>query len=410
MNKETDILGFQTGIIKKADDKTLDFRLLDNYNWFFIGLLWLVLVLQWKQISFWHGVTFIVLLAIYSCVHLYNSLMNGDIKNNEIVTMAIINVFACIPLLYYIPGFESETWILLLWASIAVSTFNEMRDIVLILFLLCSFLVFMMFFRGDLGNAGQVAVLLLKIGMIFFVGLSFAKMQKEHFTKEEKLTDLNNNLEAKIAARTKRIEDVTSIAIVSLAKLTESRDPETGAHLERIRTYTHMLVNELRLEDKFKDYITDKYVNELVQSSILHDIGKVGIPDSILLKEGPLTPEERKIMENHTIIGGDSLKKAHAQIGGESFLSLAQEIAYYHHEKFDGSGYPKGLKGEDIPLSARIVCVIDVYDALRSKRPYKGSLTHQAALKIMKEEMKNAFDPVILGAFERVSDNLWGAV
>lgn len=394
----------------RKDGRALDFRLLDSYNWFFLAILWLVLILQWKLITFWHAITFVTLLAIYSSVHFYNSIMRGEIKNNEIVTMAIINVFACVPLLYYVPGFEKETWILFIWASIAISTFNEMRNIVLILVLLSSVLIFITFFNGELAETYQASVLLMKIGMIFFVGLSFAKMQKEHYQKEEVLTNLNTNLEGVIASRTRRIEEVTSIAIVSLAKLTECRDVETGAHLERIQTYTRILVNELRQEKEYRNYITDKYVKELVQSSILHDIGKVGIPDEILLKKGPLTPEEREIMETHCAIGGDALKKAHQQIGGESFLTLAQEIAYSHHEKYDGRGYPKGLKGEEIPLSARIVGIIDVYDALRSKRPYKTAQTHEQSMKIIKNEMKESFDPLILRIFERVSDRLWGGM
>ena len=116
--------------------KAVDFRLLNNYNWFFIGLLWLVLLLQWKQINFLHTVTFITLLLLYTAVHFYNSAIRNSIKNNELVSIAIINIFACVPLLYYIPGFKQEIWILLIWASIAVSTFNEMRNIVLTLILL----------------------------------------------------------------------------------------------------------------------------------------------------------------------------------------------------------------------------------------------------------------------------------
>jgi HD-GYP domain-containing protein (c-di-GMP phosphodiesterase class II) len=332
--------------------------------------------------------------------------MHGEIKNNELVTISIINVFVCIPLFYYVPGFEKEIWILFLWVSIAVSTFNKMRNIVLLLILFSSVMLFITFFEGNMFGGTQASILLMKIGMIFFVGLSFAKMQKEHFKKEDILTDLNVNLEAKIAVRTKRIEEVTSIAIVSLAKLTESRDSETGAHLDRIRTYTEFLAKELQKKERFKDYITDKYIKELVQSSILHDIGKVGIPDNILLKEGSLTPEERKIIETHTIIGGDSLAKAHKQIGGESFLALAQEIAYCHHEKYDGTGYPKGLKGENIPLSARIVCLVDIYDALRSKRPYKEPLSHEHAMKVIQEEKKGFFDPDILAVIESVQKEI----
>ncbi len=371
----------------------IDFRILHNYNWFFIGILWLIFFLELKLINFWHGLTFAVLLVIYTSVHIYNSKMKEKISSNEIITMAIINVFACVPLLYYTPGFEKEAWILFIWAGIAVSVFNEMRNIVLLLALFSSILVFITFFQGELLRPDQVAILLLKIAMIIFVGLSFATMQKEHYR------------------RTKRIEDVTSIAILSLAKLTEGRDPETGAHLERIPVYTKILANEIRKEEKFKSfvtgyegYITDNYIKELVQSSVLHDIGKVGIPDEILLFEGPLGAEEWKIMKTHSAIGGDSLKKAHDQIGGESFLTLAQNIAYCHHEKYDGSGYPNGLKGEEIPLSARIVSIADVYDAIRSDRPYRKGSGHEKAMEIMSVEMAGSFDPVIFTAFERLAD------
>jgi HD-GYP domain-containing protein (c-di-GMP phosphodiesterase class II) len=356
------------------ETQLVDFRILHNYNWFFIGILWAIFFLELKLISFWHATTFASLLLIYSGVHFYNSKMKGEISNNEIITMAIINVFACIPLLYYAPGFEQEAWILFVWAGIAVSTFNRMRNIVLLLALFASILVFISFFQGQLSYQHEIAILLLKIAIIFFVGLTFATMQKTH------------------QKRTRRIEEVTSVAIISLAKLTESRDKETGAHLERIRRYTEALATELRKEERFKDYITEKYIKELAQSSILHDIGKVGIPDHILLKKGPLTTEEQEQMKKHSDIGGDSLKEAQQQIGGESFLSLAQEIAYYHHEKYDGTGYPKGLKGEEIPLSARIV----------SRRPYKNEIPHENAMNIIREEMAGSFDPLILRAMDRI--------
>ncbi len=242
------------------DMQLLDFRILHDFNWFFIAILWAIFFLELNLISFVHAVTFATLLLVYTGVHFYNSKMKGDISNNEIITMAIINVFACVPLLYYAPGFKKEAWILFIWAGIAVSTFNEMRNIVLLLVLFASILAFISFFQGELAQRHHVAILLLKISMIFFVGLAFATMQKSHYK------------------RTKRIEEVTSVAIISLAKLTESRDPETGAHLDRIRMYTKLLANELKQEEKYKGYITDIYIRELSQSSILHDIGKVGIP------------------------------------------------------------------------------------------------------------------------------------
>jgi HD-GYP domain-containing protein (c-di-GMP phosphodiesterase class II) len=365
-----------------------DFRILHNYNWFFIGILWAILFLEFKLISFAHAATFAALLLIYTGVHLYNSLMRGEISNNEIVTMSIINVFACVPMLYYAPGFDKDAWLLFVWAGIAVSTFNRMRNIVLLLALFARILVFISFFRGELAQQHQIAIILLKIAMIFFVGLTFATMQKNNYK------------------RTRRIEEVTSVAIVSLAKLTECRDPETGAHLERIKMYTKALARELRNEKNFKSYITDKYVKDLAQSSILHDIGKVGISDGILLKKDVLTPEEREIMKKHSVIGGDALKHAQEQIGGESFLSLAQEIAYHHHERYDGSGYPNGIKGESIPLSARIVSAVDIYDALRNERPYKSAMSHDETMKVMTGEMRHYFDPDVIKVMERMRKEL----
>ncbi|MFQ5646990.1 MAG: hypothetical protein ACE5GM_08680, partial [bacterium] len=229
----------------KEEIEALDFRLLDNYNWFFITLLWLVFFLQHKILTFPLALTFFALLAIYTGVQFKNSIMKGRINNNEIVTMSILNVFACIPLIYYTKGFEKEAWILFIWASIAVSTFNEMRNIFLLLTLFASVLAFVTYFQGNLTHIYQLVILLLKVGMIFFVGLSFAKMQKDHFRKEKVLLDINDNLEEKIADRTRRIEEVTSIAIISLAKLTESRDSDTGEHLRRIQAYTDVLATAL---------------------------------------------------------------------------------------------------------------------------------------------------------------------
>ncbi len=187
--------------------------------------------------------------------------------------------------------------------------------------------------------------------------------------------------------------------ILGLAKLAEYRDEDTGAHLERIREYSRILARELARLSKYKGYITDAYIKDLFDSSILHDIGKVGVPDSILLKPGKLTPEEFKIIQRHTLIGGDALQNVESKMHIQSFLTLGKEIAYHHHEKWDGSGYPKKLKGKDIPLSARIVALADVYDALTSERPYKKRFSHDKAKAIIIEGRGSHFDPVIVDTF-----------
>jgi len=190
------------------------------------------------------------------------------------------------------------------------------------------------------------------------------------------------------------------VTIVALAKLAEFRDPETGEHLERIREYSRILAEEITKIGKYKKYINEKYITNIYKSAPLHDIGKVGIPDSILLKPGKLTREEFEIMKKHSIIGGDAISSALRQTGIKtSFLDMAKVIAYYHHERWDGKGYPFCLKGEDIPLSARVISLADVYDALTSKRVYKDAFDHRTAKKIIISEAGRQFDPDIVDAF-----------
>ena len=188
-------------------------------------------------------------------------------------------------------------------------------------------------------------------------------------------------------------------AILGLAKLAEYRDKDTGQHLERIREYTRIITVEMARHPKNKDYITKDYIDDIFLSSILHDIGKVGTPDSILLKPGKLTSDEFSIMKKHALLGGRALDTVDSQIRGRSFLTLGKEIAYSHHEKWDGTGYPKGLKGEEIPLSARFVILADVYDALTSKRPYKKAFSHKKARDIIISEKGKTFDPDVVDAF-----------
>jgi len=149
----------------------------------------------------------------------------------------------------------------------------------------------------------------------------------------------------------------------------------------------------------YKDYITEKYIDDIYQSSILHDIGKVGIQDSVLLKPGKLNLEEFNIIKRHTVLGGDALAEIESQTEGRSFLILGKEIAYYHHEKWDGTGYPDGLKGENIPLSARVVAIADVYDALTTKRFYKEAFTHEKSREIIISLKGSHFDPDVVDAF-----------
>jgi cyclic di-GMP phosphodiesterase len=187
--------------------------------------------------------------------------------------------------------------------------------------------------------------------------------------------------------------------VLGMAKLAEIRDDDIGMHLERVQKYTQLLASELSVSSEYNGYITPKYVDDIGSSSILHDIGKVGIPDAILLKPGKLTNQEFCKMKTHSEIGGDIICMSENQMDDTTFLPLGREIAYHHHEKWDGSGYPDGQKGEKIPLSARIVSIADVYDTLTSKRVYKPAITHERTKMIIKDNRGIQFDPQIVDVF-----------
>ena len=193
--------------------------------------------------------------------------------------------------------------------------------------------------------------------------------------------------------------ETRDLVIFSLAKLAEARDPETGAHLERIREYCRVLAHSLCESGRHSDLIDGMYVQMLYLTSPLHDIGKVGIPDSVLLKPGRLTPEEFEVMKQHAVIGGTTLSAAAEAHPRAKYLQMARDIAITHHEKFDGSGYPNGLRGNDIPLCGRIVALADVYDALTTARVYKPAYSHETAKSIILEGNGKHFDPEIVDAF-----------
>jgi PAS domain S-box-containing protein len=187
--------------------------------------------------------------------------------------------------------------------------------------------------------------------------------------------------------------------ILALAKLAEYRDPETGAHLERFRCYSQALARELARNPRYLATIDDEYVEAIFSSSPLHDIGKVGIPDEVLLKPGKLTAKELEVMQLHSTIGGEVLFGAGRTLSAKNWLTMARTIALEHHEKFDGTGYPRGLKGEEIDLAARITALADAYDAITSKRVYKPALPHEEARRRILESSGTHFDPEVVAAF-----------
>lgn len=216
------------------------------------------------------------------------------------------------------------------------------------------------------------------------------------------LENQNSILEEKVKERTNLIERTNSATIYCLAALAETRDPETGQHIRRTQEYIKELALELKKNGEYEDILTNEYVDLLYKSAPLHDIGKVGVKDGILLKPGKLTAEEFEEMKKHTIYGGESLMVGIKELGEESFLSLAKEIALTHHEKWDGSGYPYGMSNKEIPISGRLMALSDVYDALTSRRVYKGAFTHNDAKNIILEGRGTHFDPDIVDAFMRI--------
>lgn len=219
----------------------------------------------------------------------------------------------------------------------------------------------------------------------------------------ELLRDFNKQLKTRVSERTTEVQQTRDIALMTLAKLTESRDYETGRHLERIALFSERLAGVL-LAGAWQERISGDFVEELRRSSPLHDIGKVGIPDAILLNTGPLSIDEMEVMRRHTTIGGDTLSSIVQDHGGESVLRMAMEIAYSHHEKWSGAGYPRGLAGEEIPLSARVVALVDAYDAMTSARPYKSVIDHEIAVGRIVDESGKHFDPVVVDAFLACQD------
>lgn len=210
--------------------------------------------------------------------------------------------------------------------------------------------------------------------------------------------------ERKVSARTKEILLTQDSTIESMATLAECRDPETGGHIKRTREYIVILAKYLQNKEKYRKYLTESVIYMLYKSAPLHDIGKVGVPDNILLKPGNLTQKEFDIMKRHTLMGRNVIRAAANNLGKDSFLQFAEEMAYTHQEKWDGSGYPQGLKGEEIPFSGRIMALADVYDALISRRPYKKPYTHSEAINTIKLSSGSHFDPHIVDAFLALTD------
>lgn len=236
-----------------------------------------------------------------------------------------------------------------------------------------------------------------------------ASLEKRHLRKQEQkqkkqIEDLNLFLSARIRQQVSEIASAQIGAIFAMSKLAESRDPETGEHLERMREYCRLIARDMANLPGYFSTIDKTFIENIYSASPLHDIGKVGVPDAILTKPGKLTDQEWVVMRTHPIIGAETLREVDREHPGNAFIQTGIEIAEAHHEKWDGSGYPYGLAGRKIPLSARILALGDVYDALTSKRCYKEAMSHDKAVDIIREGDGKHFDPDVVSSFMNINE------
>jgi putative two-component system response regulator len=219
----------------------------------------------------------------------------------------------------------------------------------------------------------------------------------------------NYRLQELVQVQVKQIADAHMATIFAIARLAESRDGETGRHLERIQILCRLLAAGLSEQPKYKATVNSAWIRNIVHASPLHDIGKVAIPDRILLKPGPLTLEERAIMETHAALGAQTLSAVRDRYPDNEFIEMGIEVTRWHHERWDGGGYPDGLAGEEIPLSARILAVADCYDGIRSRRRYKPAIPHEETRQMILRESGGHFDPVATAVFEKLAETVGDA-
>lgn len=275
------------------------------------------------------------------------------------------------------------------WAGLRL-TFTELA--IYVAFFSCTSIIGTISLHGPFAEYSALTSLLLvqlyvvtQVVMIYIIHTILTERKKEH----------------------RKLEQVQDVMIMTLASLADTRDQETGAHIARTKYYVKELSEELRRRNRFNETLTPSYIDDIVKSAPLHDIGKIGIPDSILLKPGKLTKAEFEIIKTHSKIGEHVLRNTVALLGEGSYLEHAVDIAATHHERWNGTGYPYGLKGDEIPLAGRIMAVADVYDALTMKRVYKASMPHKQAMEIMYSERGKHFDPIILDAFMAIGDRIY---
>lgn len=240
----------------------------------------------------------------------------------------------------------------------------------------------------------------LENGAADFIGKPFArKALVGRVVRTLELEDYRIDMEKKIQQKTEEINDIQRNVVVNLASIIECRDGDSGHHVRRTGAYVEMVAKKLQKEGSYTDILTDEYIDKLAHAAALHDIGKIAIPDSILNKPGRLTKEEFEVIKKHTIIGGDLVRESLKGVESDDYMEIAEQIARYHHEKWDGTGYPKQLQELEIPLCARIMAIADVFDALISRRCYKEAYTLDEAFSVIKDSKGKHFEPQITDIF-----------
>ena len=250
----------------------------------------------------------------------------------------------------------------------------------------------------------EVELKCLQLGAVDFISKPFLpELMLSRIKIHLELAGYKKNLEVSVSEKMQTIENLQDTMVVGLAELVECRDGETGGHIKRTAKYLEILVDALSHDKRYSNILDSKYVYDMIRSAPLHDIGKIGISDGVLLKQGSFDKNEREYMQQHTILGGQALQKIIDATDGESFLYIAKDMALSHHEKWDGTGYPYELSKEEIPLCARIMAVADVYDALTSERPYKKPFSHSKAVEIILQGKGTQFDPDIVDIFYSIN-------
>lgn len=245
------------------------------------------------------------------------------------------------------------------------------------------------------------------LGAVDFITKPFVEsVMKRRIKTQLQLSEYNNNLEQLVQAKVEENEALQNMLTIGFAELVESRDGVTGGHVKNTLIYFEAFINRLKTIEEFKDELTDDYVKMCIRSAPLHDIGKIGIDDVVLRKQAYLENDEMEYMQTHSTLGGQTIRRIRSLFPTNEFLKIAEDMALYHHERWDGRGYPEGLAGEDIPLCARIMSVVDVYDALTSERPYKKPFPHEKAMAIIMADRGMRFDPDLVDVFTSMSDEM----